>query len=178
MTLSTFCTLAAFVLSEDSGTAPVWNYTIGLVLNLVAAAALVWRHEHPWPVLAVAVAGPLVFSTDATAALIALYAVAKIEHSRRLVAAVGAVYAACVVSLLYDAGRTRDNSVLSMEQKPEPGQPKPVWEIDWWLPCWWPRCSSAASWRWRWSNAPAASSAPPSTAEMRPPNRPGRCATR
>lgn len=134
VTLSAFCTLAAFVLSEDSGTAPAWNYTIGLVLNLVAAAALVWRHEHPWPVLAVALAGPLVFSTDATAALIALYAVAKIEHSRRLVAAVGAVYAACVVSLLYDAGRTRDNSVLSMEQKPEPGQPKPVWEIDWWLP--------------------------------------------
>ena len=132
--LSAFCSLATFVLSEDSGTAPVWNYTIGFVLNLVAAAALVWRHEHPWAVLAVALAGPLVFSTDATAALIALYALAKTDRSRRLAGAVGAVYLACAVSLTYDAHRTRDNSVLSMESKPEPGQPKPMWDIDWWIP--------------------------------------------
>ncbi|UYF97136.1 histidine kinase (plasmid) [Rhodococcus aetherivorans] len=133
--LSAFCTMAAFVLSQDSGTVPVWNYTLGFVVNLVAAAALVWRHEHPWPVLAVTVAGPLVLSTDATAALIALYALVKVERNRpRLAAAVGAVYLACAISLTYDAHRTRDNSVLSMEQKPEPGEPKPMWEIAWWIP--------------------------------------------
>ncbi|MCD2129201.1 histidine kinase [Rhodococcus ruber] len=135
VTLSAFCTLAAFALSQDSGTVPAWNYTIGFVLNLVAAAALVWRHEHPWPVLAVALAGPLAWSTDATAALIALYALAKTDRNRpRLAAAVGAVYLACAISLTYDAHRTRDNSVLSMEQKPDPGQPKPMWEIAWWIP--------------------------------------------
>lgn len=134
VTLSAFCSLTTFVLSQDSGTIPVWNYTLGFVLNLVAAAALVWRHEYRWQVLAATLVAPLLLSTDATAALIALYAVAKVEHGRRLVAATVAVYTASVVSLLYDARRTRDNSVLSMEKKPEPGQPKPVWEIDWWLP--------------------------------------------
>ncbi|TXG92398.1 two-component sensor histidine kinase [Rhodococcus rhodnii] len=134
VTLSAFCSLATFVLSQDSGTAPTWNYALGFVLNLVAAVALIRRHEHPWAVLAAALVGPLFFSTDATAALIALFALLKAEQGRRVVAAVAAVYVACVVSLVYDAHRTRDNSVLSMERKPEPGAPKPVWDMDWWIP--------------------------------------------
>ena len=132
--LSVFCTIATMALSNDSAVVPTWNYTIGFVLNLAAAAALVWRHKYPWPVLAAALVGPLLLSTDATAALIVLYALAKTERGPRLAGAVGAVYLACAVSLTYDAHRTRDNSVLSMERKPEPGQPKPVWDLDWWIP--------------------------------------------
>ena len=85
-----FCTLAALVLTQASGNVPIWNYTLGLVLNLIAAAALVWRHRFPAYVLALAVAGPLFFSTDATAALIALYALARSERGVRLAAAAGA----------------------------------------------------------------------------------------
>lgn len=135
MTLSVFCTIMTLGLSGDSGTVPMWNAALGFVLGLLAAAALVWRHERPWVVLAVTVVGPLMFSTDATAALIALYAVVKSERSRRLVAAAGAVYLACAVSLTYDAHRTRDNSVLTIAStRPVDGDVKPVWDLAWWIP--------------------------------------------
>ncbi|MFZ2177996.1 MAG: histidine kinase [Rhodococcus sp. (in: high G+C Gram-positive bacteria)] len=122
-------------LSADSGTVAEWNFAIGLVLNLAAGAALVWRHERPWLVLVAAVAGPLFFSTDATAALIVLYALAKTERGQRLVAAATVVFLACAVSLTYDAFRTRDNSVLTMgSTQPELGAPKPDWDIALWIP--------------------------------------------
>ncbi|MBA4024974.1 MAG: histidine kinase [Gordonia sp.] len=134
MSLSVFCTLAALVLTQASGNVPIWNYTLGLVLNLIAAAALVWRHKFPAYVLALAVAGPLFFSTDATAALIALYALARSERGVRLAAAAGAVYLACAISLTYDAFRTRDNSVLTMRQTPAEGMPRLDWGIPLWIP--------------------------------------------
>lgn len=65
VTLSVFCSLMTVGLSGDSATVAVWNIAIGLVLNLGAAVALVWRHERPWLVLGVALVGPLFFSTDA-----------------------------------------------------------------------------------------------------------------
>jgi signal transduction histidine kinase len=135
VTLSVFCTLMALGLSNDSGNVHDLNLGLGLLLNLGAAAALVWRHERPWLVLALAVAGPLFFSTDATAALIVLYAIAKTERGERLAAAAIAVFLACGASLTYDAHRTRDNSVLTIAStKPEKGAPKPEWDIALWIP--------------------------------------------
>ena len=135
VTLSLFCTLLTLGLSSDSNTVPEWNFALGFVLGLVAAFALVWRHSSPWTVLAVTLLGPLLFSTDATAALIALYAVVKSERSGRLAGAAGAVFVACGISLTYDAHRTRDNSVLTMgTMRPEDTAPKPMWEVAWWIP--------------------------------------------
>ncbi|MGW5075780.1 sensor histidine kinase [Rhodococcus sp. NPDC004095] len=135
VTLSVFCTLMTLGLSGTSGNIHPLNFGLGTVLNLVAAAALVWRHERPWLVLAIALAGPMFFSTDATAALIVLYAIAGSERGQRLAAASVAVFLACGVSLTYDAHRTRDNSVLTMgSTKPEVGAPKPDWDIALWIP--------------------------------------------
>ncbi|WP_371851133.1 sensor histidine kinase [Rhodococcus tukisamuensis] len=135
VTLSVFCTLMALGLSADSGNVHDLNLALGLMLNLGAAVALVWRHERPWLVLALTLAGPLFFSTDATAALIVLYAIAKTERGERLAAAAIAVFLACAVSLTYDAHRTRDNSVLTMgATRPEVGAPKPEWDIAPWIP--------------------------------------------
>ncbi len=135
VTLSLFCTFLTLGLSSDSNTVPEWNYALGFVLGLVAAGALVLRHRRPWAVLVVTLLGPLLFSTDATAALIALYAVVKSERSGRLAGAAGAVFFVCGISLTYDAHRTRDNSVLTMgTMRPEDTAPKPMWEVTWWIP--------------------------------------------
>jgi signal transduction histidine kinase len=132
---SAFCTLMTATISGDSGTIPVWNLVIGLLLNLAAAAALVWRHEQPVAVLVVAVAGPLFFCTDATAALIALYAVAQAERGVRLAICSAVAFLACGVSLTYDAHRTRDNSVLTIGSPRVPDHlPKPEWDVPLWIP--------------------------------------------
>lgn len=133
--LSVFCTVMTAGISGDSGTIPVWNLVIGMLLNFAAAVALVWRHEHPIAVLAAAVAGPLFFCTDATAALIALYAVAQAERGIRLAISAAVVYMACGISLTYDAHRTRDNSVLTIGSPQVPDDvPKPEWDVPLWIP--------------------------------------------
>ncbi|NKW46112.1 histidine kinase [Rhodococcus hoagii] len=130
-----FCTLMTLGLSSDSGNVHGLNIGLGVMLNLAAAVALVWRHQRPWLVLAIALAGPLFFTTDATAALIVLYAIAGSERGERLAAATLGVFLACGVSLTYDANRTRDNSVLTIAStKPEKGAPKPEWDIALWIP--------------------------------------------
>ncbi|MGZ8178577.1 sensor histidine kinase [Williamsia sp. SKLECPSW1] len=132
VTLSLFLTMMTAGLAGTAGT-PVWNVMLGFSLNVAAAIALVWRHRHPLPVLAAAVAGPLFFATDATAALIALYAVASGVRDRRLVVATCAVWAACVVSLLYDSFRRRDYSALTIGVRmPEDG-PVPEWDLPLWV---------------------------------------------
>ncbi|AMY18031.1 Sensor histidine kinase DesK [Rhodococcus sp. PBTS 1] len=133
VTLSLFCTIMTVGLAGISGT-PAWNAGLGFVLNVAAAVALVWRHDKPWIVLAMSVAGPLFFATDATAALITLYAVGARAGGRRLVGAAAAVYLACAVSLTYDASRRRDFSVLTLGVKQIEGQPPPTWSLPWWLP--------------------------------------------
>ena len=135
VSLSVFGSILAVGLTSESGSVPVWNSTIGLLLNLLAAAALVWRHRFPLPVLAVAVVGPMFFSTDATAALIALYAVAQAERGIRLALAAFAAYLACSMSLIYDTMRTRDNSLLTISSpRPEEGAPSPDWDVPLWIP--------------------------------------------
>ncbi len=54
VSFSAFCSLMTVGLASMSANTPAWNHGVGLVLNLVAAAALVWRHERPWLVLAIA----------------------------------------------------------------------------------------------------------------------------
>ncbi|WP_083709846.1 sensor histidine kinase [Williamsia sterculiae] len=131
--LSLFCTIMTAGLAGFAHT-PGWNVAAGCVLNLAAGVALIWRHQHPWRVLALAVAGPLFFATDATAALIALFAVAAAVRDRRLVVSAGAVWIACGVSLTYDAVRRRDYSVLTIgSARPRDGQ-VPEWNLPLWLP--------------------------------------------
>ncbi|MGB3772141.1 MAG: histidine kinase [Rhodococcus sp. (in: high G+C Gram-positive bacteria)] len=132
VSLSLFCTMMAAGLAGTAGT-PVWNVTLGFLLNAAAGIALIWRHQRPWLVLAMAVAGPFFFATDATAALIVLYALGSVERGRRLAFAAGAAFVACGVSLTYDAGRRRDYSVLTIGSRIEEGEP-PMWGLPWWLP--------------------------------------------
>ncbi|MFM1726662.1 histidine kinase [Prescottella soli] len=122
VTLSVFCSLMTVGLASSSANTPAWNHGLGLVLALVAAAALTRRHQHPWQVLAICLAAPLVFETDATAALIALFAVARVARGFQLAGAALAVFVACGVSLTYDAYRLREYSVLTIgAEKPEDG---------------------------------------------------------
>ncbi len=122
VTLSAFCSLMTVGLASSSGNTPGWNHGIGLVLALAAAAALTRRHQYPWQVLAISLAAPLVFETDATAALIALFAVTRVARGFQLTGAAVAVFVACGVSLTYDAYRLREYSVLTIgAEKPENG---------------------------------------------------------
>ncbi|MGU3293628.1 sensor histidine kinase [Williamsia sp. M5A3_1d] len=132
VTVSLFMTMMTMGLAATAGT-PGWNVALGFGLNVAAGIALVRRHQHPLPVLAVAVAGPLFFATDATAALIALYAVASSVRDRRLVVATGAVWVACVVSLLYDSFRRRDYSALTIGVRIPENGPVPEWNLPVWV---------------------------------------------
>jgi len=118
VTLCVCTTLLTISLSSESHVVPPWNFGIGAALNLAAAVALVWRHDRPWLVLGLAVLGPLVFSTDATAALVALVALCRVARYRQLVPAALAVVVACGISLTYDAHRRREYSVLTIGTKP------------------------------------------------------------
>ncbi|WP_430330722.1 sensor histidine kinase [Rhodococcus sp. ACT016] len=133
VTLSVFCSLMTVGLAANSGKTPAWNHWIGLVLALVAAAALTRRHQYPWQVLGVALLAPLVFETDATAALIALFAVTRVARGVRLAGAAVAVFVACAVSLTYDAHRLREYSVLTMTPIPESGVVE-QYDVALWIP--------------------------------------------
>lgn len=131
---SLFCSIMTAGLAGASGT-PGWNLGIGVELNLIAGVALVWRHERPWIVLGLALAGPLFFATDATAALIALFAVGAFARTKPLVTVAVAVYVACGVSLTYDAHRSRYYSVLSLgSAKTEDGSTPVDWDVAGWIP--------------------------------------------
>lgn len=135
VSLSVFGSLLGVSLTQASETIPEWNSWVGFLLNLGAAATLVWRHRAPTVVVAACVIAPLFFATDATAALIALYALAQSERGLRLAAGTIAVYLASAVSLTYDAHRTRDNSLLTIgSPRAEEGMPKPNWDIPLWIP--------------------------------------------
>lgn len=134
VTLSVVCSIAAFTLASQSGNTPGWNRGIGFVLALVAAVALTRRHQYPWQVLGICLAAPLVFETDATAALIALFAVTRVARGLQLAGAALAVFVACGVSLTYDAHRLREYSVLTMETvDPETGMVE-QYDVALWVP--------------------------------------------
>lgn len=133
VTLSVLCSLATLGLASSSGSTPGWNHGIGFVLALVAAAALTRRHQYSWQVLFVTLAAPLVFETDATAALIALFAVTRVARGFQLAGAALAVFVACGVSLTYDANRLREDSVLTMTPTPENGVVE-QYDVALWIP--------------------------------------------
>ncbi|MBT0565647.1 sensor histidine kinase [Williamsia sp. CHRR-6] len=128
-----FLSLMTLGLAATAGT-PAWNYGLGLLLNAIAAIALVWRHHAPWVVWGCALAGPLFFATDATAALIALYALGSTVRGRRLLLAALPVVVACGVSLTYDALRRRDYSVLTLGVRHQVGSDVPNWPLPLWIP--------------------------------------------
>lgn len=132
---SIFCSLMTVGLAGSSANTPPWNFGLGLMLSIAGGIALVWRHVRPWHVLAIAVAGPLIFETDATAALIALFAVARIARGPRLAAAAAVVYIACGISLSYDAFRSRELSVLTIGTvKPKDGTALVQYDVALWIP--------------------------------------------
>ncbi len=133
VTFSVFCSLLTVGLTATDAGIPVWNYALGLTLSLVAGFALIWRHRRPWLVLGVATLGPMFFATDATAALIALYAVARFATGRWLAGAALAAFVACGVSLTYDSFRRRDYSVLTIGTKIVEGGPVPNWNVPLWI---------------------------------------------
>ncbi|MGA9873334.1 MAG: histidine kinase [Rhodococcus sp. (in: high G+C Gram-positive bacteria)] len=133
VTVSVFCSLMTFGLATSAEQVPEWIPIIGLLLNLVAGFALIKRHERPWLVLGLAVSGPLFFETDATAALIALYAVAHVVTGRALAIPIVLVFAACGMSLTYDAFRRRDYSVMTMGTTVAKDGPPPEWNVPLWI---------------------------------------------
>ncbi|WP_241566113.1 sensor histidine kinase [Prescottella agglutinans] len=134
VTLSIVCSLTTLGLASSSGNTPGWNHGIGFVLALVAAAALTRRHQYPWQVLGICLAAPLVFETDATAALIALFAVIRVARGFQLAGAALAVFVVCGVSLTYDAHRLREDSVLTMStENPETGVVE-QYDVALWIP--------------------------------------------
>jgi signal transduction histidine kinase len=88
--------------------------TVGLLAALGAAVALVWRHQRPVLVTAVAVAPPLLFIADTLAALIALAALAASRRDRVLWAGAGLVFAATALTTLRDAPRDPENSLTQV----------------------------------------------------------------
>ncbi|MGC0362157.1 signal transduction histidine kinase [Rhodococcus sp. 27YEA15] len=122
-------------LAGSSGNIPVWNVALGFVLSAAGGIALVWRHQQPWPVLAMTLIGPLFFATDATASLIALFAVAAFARGLRLAGAAAAVFVVCGISLTYDAFRSREFSVLTMGTRtPEDGSELVHYDVALWIP--------------------------------------------
>ncbi|WP_188543657.1 sensor histidine kinase [Rhodococcoides trifolii] len=129
-----FCTFMTAGLAGFSGSPP-WSVAVGSVLNFAAGVALIWRRQKPWLVLAVSVAGPLLFPTDGTAALFALFAVTAVARGWRLVGATVVVFFACSASLSYDAYRRRDYSVLTIGIRVDKTGPAPEWNLPLWVPC-------------------------------------------
>lgn len=133
VTVSVLCSLFTVMFATTAANVPPGNYVVGFLLNLIAAIALVWRHEKPFLVLGLAVAGPLFFETDATAALIALYAVARFATGRILAVSAAVVLIACGVSLTYDSYRRRDYSVLTVGTRAAQNGPVPDWNVPVWI---------------------------------------------
>lgn len=132
---SLFCSFMTVGIAGSSGNMPPVLVGIGFVLGVAGGVSLVWRHQHPWVVLAITLVGPLFFPTDATAALIALFAVARIARGPRLAAAAAAVFVVCGISLTYDAFRNREYSVLTMgTMKPKDGSAVVQYDVVIWIP--------------------------------------------
>lgn len=132
-----FCTMMAVAWASASGRTPGWNHISGFVLASIADIALVWRYRYPWQVLSLAILAPLIFETDGTAALFALFALARSIRGPRLVIPTIAVYVACAVSLLYDARRDRGHSVLTVwVERDDHGSGRALvdYSLAWWIP--------------------------------------------
>lgn len=84
---------------------PGWRAEVGVFVAIGAAVALCWRHQQPIVVTGVAIVPPLLFITDALAALIAMAALAASRRDYVLWLGVAAVYAATAVAVGHDAGR-------------------------------------------------------------------------
>jgi len=114
------------------------NTTILLALGgaVLAAVALVRRHDAPFAVTLVTALVPLVLPLDATAALFALPALVRARSGRRVWLAAGLVALTTVVALYRDAsGATTGSSMLKMLAAPQDtaGDSVPL-ELSVWVP--------------------------------------------
>ncbi len=89
---------------------PGWRAGVGFFVAVGAAIALCWRHRNPALVTGIAVLPPLVFITDALAALIAMAALAAGRRDHVLWIGAAGVYAATAVAVGHDARRHVDYS--------------------------------------------------------------------
>ncbi len=132
---SLFCSFMTVGIAGSSGNMPPVLVGIGFVLGVAGGVSLVWRHQHPWVVLAITLVGPLFFPTDATAALIAVFAVARIARGPRLAAAAAAGFVGCAISLSYAAFRDRGYYVLTMgTMEPQGGSAVVQYDVAIWIP--------------------------------------------
>ncbi|MDV6268588.1 sensor histidine kinase [Rhodococcus globerulus] len=132
---SIFCSIMTATIAGSSGNVPPVLVGIGFVLGAAGGISLVWRRQRPWAVLAITLVGPLFFPTDATAALIALFAVARIARGNQLAVAGAVVYVACGISLTYDAFRDREFSVLTIgTAAPKDGTELAQYDLALWIP--------------------------------------------
>lgn len=86
--------------------------TLGFFAALGAAVALVWRHQRPVLVTAIAVAPPLLLVADTLATLIALAALAASRRDRILWAGTTLVFTATALATWRDARRDPELSLV------------------------------------------------------------------
>ncbi len=98
-------------LPETKSFDPTWWSILGFFTGIAAAVMLCWRHKWPELVLAIALVPPLLFRSDALAALIALAALAAHRRDRLLWTGSVLVYLATAWALFGDANRHADVTI-------------------------------------------------------------------
>lgn len=101
-------------LPETGSFTPTWWSLLGFFTGIAAAVMLCWRHKWPELVLGIALVPPLLFRSDALAALIALIALAALASHRRdrlLWTGTLLTYVATAWALFGDANRHPDVTV-------------------------------------------------------------------
>lgn len=90
---------------------PTWWSVLGFFTGITAAVMLCWRHRWPELVLGIALVPPLMFRSDALAALIALAALAAHRRDRLLWTGSVLTYLATAWALFGDANRHADVTI-------------------------------------------------------------------
>lgn len=98
-------------LPETKSFDPTWWSILGFFTGIAAAVMLCWRHKWPELVLVIALVPPLLFRSDALAALIALAALAAHRRDRLLWTGSVLVYLATAWALFGDANRHADVTI-------------------------------------------------------------------
>jgi signal transduction histidine kinase len=87
---------------------------LGFITGIGASVLLVWRHQWPVLVCGLALVPPLLLTSDAMAALIALAALGAARRDRMLWLAAPLVYAATALALWRDAGWVEGSQIFGV----------------------------------------------------------------